>query len=1337
MLARTVRIKARARRATVMIMVVGVLAMLFIIGSTLLIVSRFERQAVGTTSRAKSMAAVTEGILAPVSVELRTDLLGSDDKAYNRAWLGVPGGDSALGTDYGDYPGYPGADLNANPPRNGDLILASLEPFLVDDMGTGNPADDDWRYFSASSSSDTAVFGGEKYLKACVACANPANDADGDGVEDAVGRDIPGFSDPFGGNFRMGLRVIPHTASVWLDRMTHPALLAQVIHPLDITGTTVEQLRLEIDSLRLGPTDEDDLRRRFMLPRQLPTPEPGKDYRSVASPLVNLLPITMGYAVPDAPTRWRTDNGDHRQFIPFQQGQEGKWQDLIAPRFPMTDSNYKARDDVYDRRRLVTVNSSDDALRPQRDERRLQAFTVTLGIAPDTVPFNLENLISPVDASVRSPASADPQTRPLAYGVMDYRGSGGSIEHVFNTDGLRPQFSLRDVLDPVLTPVTVPPGGYWQGAASSYRRAMQLTAYFLAMIQHSSVPGSNGTYTLEEKAEQLRTAMQLAVNTIDFADVDQVTDDNGDFSINSMDAPDYISTCLTLDPDEAGPHDPITVCGVEKQPYITEAYVKRIKRGDAIDPKNPQWVADEGGKTFSIYAVELYNPYDDPLDLSGIVLRSGTGADIDLGATVGSIAARKYVVVANQADDPTTTSTDPFIAGATIGVDLFEAPTLTIDNATPIRLVRTDQRLAEVTAKGWNCPPVEYPVPNGIELDRIDRADPAAIVGDPDCWALDVEGLASLHDPQNPSIPPVVDGKYLVRDSSLQRHKEVAGQPPVYWHFTLARHVLFPLPWYEHPQYPDPNGSPLPPPGLEKVISKDEARPSQHNLLGTGMANFACPAVDGGWTNPQIVERAFAGIPFAYNTSVPAASITPPINGFPNVVDNPLPIAGFPVLTADRGIHSETLGTLAFPTTGTLLLVTRYAHLLDDPVTPGIQQLPITVAATLQLNRLTGPIVRPDPSNPSQPYGNQHVAQMWQLDNGHLPIFDEVQNCLDGNNSRFNGLPWGQLAFEYFTALPMEELARRLPALGSQRLMDFDPVTYRNEYGAAGGDWSDPTKSRFLNYPVMMPVSQAPSPLGPRVQGRIGIGVAPWWVLDGLPVLPDAPLGDPNNAIPPGSSVSLAGLPVPEIEAQRLDPVGKPMAGALFVHDLIDEMYRTPVSPYTSTSMPPAPPAGMPSISPKLAQYMVSYREERQVGTRNASVPNRVGFATTGELCNVMRSARFDFNVRVDPNKPDLITPNLDDLRLAVNDAAIPPTRPYSYLGYLQLVTPVVRLEDWATVKNHVFTVYATIQSTGQPPVAVRTQMTIDRTRCLYNPGDLPERITETEPISYFNAMDD
>jgi hypothetical protein len=1123
----------------------------------------------------------------------------------------------------------------------------------------------------------------------------------------------------------------------------------------------VEELRLEIELLRLGPNDEDDLRRRFMLPRMLPTPEPGKDYTSVASELVKRLPITMGYAVPDAPTRWRTDSADHRQYIPFQPGQEGDWQRLISPRVAMTNQDpvYDARRDTYDRRRLLTVNNSDDALRPQRDERRLQTFTVTLGTpSVDEITFNLENLISPVDAGLRSPATVDPQTRPLAYGVMDQRLSGGQIEHVFNTVGLRTQFSLRDVLEPSWD------GTVWTGKPS-YRRAMQLTAWFLAMLQHTTVPGSNSpTPSQLDLAEQLRTAMQLAVNAIDFADEDgHLDDDSATLGTNIL---DQVSTCLTLDVDgPLGLMPPITVCGVEKQPFITEAYVKRIKFGEDRGT-GMAWQEDDDSVapavTYSIYAVELYNPYDVYLDLTGYAIRTGAGNDIDLGTRVGWMAPQSYVVVANRKDDLSPPGRDPFITDAidasapqpltaTPPANLFIDPSLKIDETNPIRLVRKIDRLMEVTPAGLQQP-VSF---SDVEIDRMDPTAPGALAGlgidlsVPLPWALDAEDLAVQVFKQS-SGPPVDPGKWLVRDSSLQRHKDLAPNivggttyyPPVYWHFTLSRQMLFPLPWYEHPDYPDPAA---PQALLPNVIdtNTDPPRPDQHNLLNTG--TFVGPD---GLTNAPLV----------YNTTVAANSLDPPILDFPQVAVERFPIAPFPVVTADRGIHPGTLGTMAFPTTGTLLLVTRYGQLVQcDPDFP-TKDLPFTVAATR--------VVPGCADRPSNPIGQ--LVQMCQLDNGHLPIFDsddprtpfpsiEGQTCLDGNNSRFGqvatvngnlvvvgGLPWGQLVFEYFTALPFEELARDLDFVnaGVQNLMSLAPSAYRDEYGAAGGAWNDANKWRFLNYPVMMPVSQAASPLGPRVQGRINIGVAPWWVLDGLPVLPDAPIGDPNNAIPPGSYVSLAGLPVPEIEAVRLDPppdpnpnVRLPMVGALFVHDLIDEMYRTPVLPYTSTSMPPAPPAGMPSISPKLAQYLVSYREERQVGTRTALVSGRVGFATTGELCNVVQLARCDADLKIGSTTRQ--KPNLDELRLAINDLATPPVRPFGYLGYLQLVTPIVRLEDWTTVKNHVFTVYATIQSTGQPPVAVRTQMTIDRTRCLYNPADLPERITETEPISYYNAMDD
>jgi hypothetical protein len=91
-----------------------------------------------------------------------------------------------------------------------------------------------------------------------------------------------------------------------------------------------------------------------------------------------------------------------------------------------------------------------------------------------------------------------------------------------------------------------------------------------------------------------------------------------------------------------------------------------------------------------------------------------------------------------------------------------------------------------------------------------------------------------------------------------------------------------------------------------------------------------------------------------------------------------------------------------------------------------------------------------------------------------------------------------------------------------------------------------------------------------------------------------------------------------------------------------------------------------------------------------------------------------------------------------LQDSSDPATevRPYTYLGFLQLVAPLVRLQDWATVKSHVFTVYSTIGDTVEPPVWLRSQVTIDRTNCLYS-NDPPRRVAETEPISYYNVIAD
>lgn len=1297
--------KASSRRGTVMVMVVGVLAMLFIIGSTLLIVGRFERQTVQISASARNLDAVSQGILEPVFVALRAELVGSDDKAYNnRGWAPpVPGDDQFLGADYGDYPGF----LNANSPRNGDLLLSSVEPYKVPCC---------WDLFSAS------------WFRDAITPPPPANilppgtiniglidnpdfggiveDADGDGIRDTIRLVNVGFSDSFGGSFSMGLRVIPHNAMVRLSRMTHPTLLAQVIHPrdflnrqdaikaeailqIDLDGTDLQGtngLRFYLDRLDLGPTDENRLRRRFMLPPALPTPDGNQTYFDLASSLVQLLPITTGYARPNNPGGWVNNAQHHRQSVMFGQGDEAIWESLIQPTYAgLTDPNYSAALDTYDRRRLITIESSDDALRPQRDERRLQVFALA---APFTGHF--ENIISPVNASL-----------PLAYGLMDYTASGGTVEHVFNTDGLRTQFSLRDVLEP--------------NGQASYRRAMQLTAYFLAMIQHTSVPGSNDpSPNSTQLAEQLRTAMQLAVNAIDFADFDDPESDGFDNHI-----PTYFE------------FNGIKVVGVEKQPYITEAYAKVVRKPVLDGPgfKWPDSTAPEYRSDESVYAVELYNPYATDLVLSDydlVLVGGGSTIEVDLSSSgTITIPSYSYVVLANNDKDPSRTP------GQTATEDLLSSgspvvfSTIKMDAGQPVVLQRKAAKVYRLDSTNPWGPPV-LGISDAVDVDTI---RPVGLGGADADWA---EGAPV------PGGTPGANDR-LVRDSSLQRHKEIAGQAPVYWHFTLSRQMLFPLPWCEDDEHPTP-------------LTTDKDRLSQHNLLGTSIftqnmvVGEAPTATLVSVTNQQIMALESAGLKISYDTQNGAINPSTAPAFFPLLSGLKDPIAPFPVLVADRGVHPNTGGTMAFPTTGTLLLVTRYAHLPEQTVDMiTIPATPITVAATQVPEGIAGRQVL-------TLYPDNNPGQIQILDNGHMPVFyipslpsqpvdpSKVERCLDGNNSRFNDLPWGQLAFEYFTALPMEELARDLdPAMASlQRLMDSPD--YLNEYAAVGGAWNNPAMARFLNYPVMMPVSQASSPLGPRVEGRIGITNAPWWVLDGLPVLPDA-MPDTVNAIPydpnlPSTS-ALAGLPVPEIEAWRLAPYlhnayPKSMAGAWFVHHLIDEKYASAVSPYSS--VPPSPPAGMPSISPLLAKYMVSYREQRPVEVFDAAYADRIGFATAGEICNVL--TKVQLGGLYHPTTNTLINENhpLHEWRLWVD---VNNDRPFSYLGYLQLVAPIVRMQDWMTVKNHVFTIYATIQSSGQPPVTVRTQVTVDRTRCLYSSSDLPERITETPPISYYNAVDD
>lgn len=1221
--------KARQERGIVLVMVVGVLSMLFIIGATLLIVSRFEGQTAETAAHGRNIKSVGVALTDPIIVQLGEDAVGKDGIPYNSGWH-VPAnplsGDLVGTEDYANYAGFAGNGSI----RNGDLLLSSIEPY--DDGGT-------WRQFAASWPLDlfTSVTN-RVWVPEVDLTHGPSRDADGDGIRDASDSQVlADLADMFGGSFRMDLRVVPHGGMVLLDPLTHPSLLLHAIHPRDfdpsasgfddIAWSDFTALLSDPDFLALdATTDEGRLRRRFMLPPFLPEPQSG-DYSVAAPALARRLPVTTGFTDPADPTNW---DEPINHWWPFNDqlvtGDNDAWKQMLRPGDAPTDKDdngvpiYNAAADTYDRRRLITTINSDDLLRRWRDE------AVAVGSA---FPYYY-NLINPDPAGT---------VDPNAYG-LDPAGSGSLL---FNTPGLRSQFSLRDVLEP-----------NWTGSQFvenvPTRRALQLTAYYLAMIQHTSVPGADpASATPADRLEQLRTATQLAVNTIDFADSDL--------------KPSYIQLTSGFGP-------PVQVLGVEKQPYITEAYARVVYL-----PRGPAYTSWEGTPdlTESLYAVELYNPYGVDLPLTNYQLYAdSTLRTVDLSSI--TIKPYRYAIVCNNAAlaQSYIGNTVAYTSGPEQNVyelDFSGGGKFEIDQNEGIQL--------RVTPAGITGLGLSPPSPIAVDVMKPSAADLAT-----NRWAR----RDTSADPSHTA--PAGSSDRHVWDTSLQRHKELEPgsepfeYPPHHWRFTLSRQLLTPVAdtgpaaWY-----------------TDTSIN----RTKQHNLMGTGNP-----------INRVIVAMEAQGVE------------VPRFGGGAPVIPSKPPVAPFPVLTSDRGIDPKTGGTVAFPTTGSLLLVTRYAHTPDGP---------ITVAATMY------------PHESDRSVGAVDPLQMERFDNGHLPVFDMLQKSRDLADVQGRlDVPWGQLVFDYFTALPLEELIRPLDlsgfgynASGSRRPMsDLTEDEFRTVYSA----WFAEYPFNFLgypeyaSYPLVEGWSDSMSPLGTRVWGRVNIGVAPWRVLDGLPMLLDSPM------------VPISPLSVPEIGMEILDPIGYDItgtdhqpAGKILMSLLVDDFF---IDGGTFE---------YPTVSPDLARYMVSYRENRAVEGRDVS-DGTVGFATVGELCNVI--PKIPITVQTQKTGPsggnppeDLTLTNvpLGALRTheyeAMSDDPSTTVRPYSYLGYLQLITPVVRLQDWATVKNHAFTIYATIQSTNEPRISLRTQVTVDRTRSLYSPGELPARISELEPIGYFNAKED
>ncbi len=1343
------------RRGTVLIMVVGVLAMLFVIGATHLIVARFERKTTEQKQASRNIRGIADAVDTPTLVQLRQDIVGHDGIPYN-AWGPLnpaTGNDQVPAEDYADFAGYIGSGNLATAFRNGDLLISSPEVYPT---GSGWQ---DWRIFALSWGLDVLRVNSPiepppnhmEVFRPEWQAGHPLLDADADGVPDAPSVNTLGTSAMFGGTYLTYNRVVPHGGMVLLDKLTHPALLAQVIHPEDrYAGNAFyfQEPRLlwanwwgldnRYPDLVTGSEDERKLRRRFMLPTN-------EDHTVLASTsLIARLPVTLGYAAPSgAGTTFRTwtphwwpINGSQVFYGGYS---DWDWmRERLAPPAPLSSTAYNPGRDTYDRRRLVTTVNSDDLLRPQRQEERLRNVVT----APLYYVLNPASAAG-VDTTTVPGVSID--TRPdNAYGSVRVPVQTPYIEPgVFNVPGLRTQFSLRDVLEPVLNTSL---GGF--EGLPSYRRAEQLTAYFLAMIQHTTVPGSAAENpSPPQLLEQLRTAAQLAVNAIDFADTsadywNAATAGVGQDGTFDVDLPTYFEW-----PQGPGATPQVRVLGVEKQPYITEAYVRFVvEPDDSVPPKWRKQGAEAAISAESVWAVELYNPYDTAIALSdaeGSIIELQVKDDTEqitcrLGL-LGPIPAGQYLVITNAAGALTAelqALLGPALPGQVVDVtdgsrvtivEPLDLPAGDLGPGSSIRLVQ--RRALAIGPAGLAV------VDPQMEIDRL-----APVMG---AWehAHPVYGPNGDRWAQRPNLllrdtPDGTEDRFIW-DSSLQRRKEPVPARPVYWHFTLARQMSFPLPYDEDAN--NEHGA-LVIAGVPNVVrTRPTDRPPQHNLMGSRprYPDAVPPAeffghqvyLDGEnkafISNQELLAWESDGRSIYLRKP---GSVTMPVEHFA-LIDIPAnrgPLASCPVLVADAGVDGRSGGALAFPTTGTLLLVSRYAHeRRQDLAGTANEWLPATVAAT---------------RDPGDKTSGMVTAQMLKLDNGHLPVFDAVQRCQDKSAGKGRlDVPWGQLVFNYFTALPLEEL---------YYFGDLTDPQYEQQYAGALAYVNPVFNSLYLPsfpyYPAVDRLSDAPAAFGPRVRGRINLNYAPWWVLDGLPVLPDAvrgttaantAAGATTRALPAGGeALPVAGVPVREILSGRLDTAGAVnRPGQALVRAVMDDQSGEVAPTQVART------AGLPTIGPALAKHIVARREIRPVdehGT-SAEVP---GLLTVGTLCEVVAEVRLpDHGI----GSTTVTRPTLPALRLAYDTrtfntpelARIAP-RPFSYLGYLQLVTPVVRLQDWATVKNHAYTIYTVVGDTAEPPVWLKTQTTVDRTRCLYS-NELPDRVVVTEPVGYHNAVSD
>jgi len=405
----------------------------------------------------------------------------------------------------------------------------------------------------------------------------------------------------------------------------------------------------------------------------------------------------------------------------------------------------------------------------------------------------------------------------------------------------------------------------------------------------------------------------------------------------------------------------------------------------------------------------------------------------------------------------------------------------------------------------------------------------------------------------------------------------------------------------------------------------------------------------------------------------------------------------------------------AFPTTGSLLLLMRHANVLS--------------AKEEDSRAFTVPLAedRPHITSGTEPYE--------LIDNGCVPVFDNQPTKLAGKLHKFRNhvapsavgvnadgslkdeqkpnnvsltrvpggtqyLPWGQLVFDYFTALPLGSDGPDIEADGVQLpRIDLD---------------------------------------GKRVHGRINLQTAPWSVIAGLPLMP-------KNALPVGYRARVGD--VAALDDAKMKPIGPFLARSIVAYREARELNRFleaegtgnygsdfERSLTTTGRLRSRPGSGFLTVG-ELANV------RRIDAATSGADPNRPWLSDYRMDAGVV----FRRMTKINNNPPDPNNPNKDDFPwepYAVNvvhksnKPGVPPNRQEDFV---EAVARLAALSDWATTRSHVFTVYGVIRGEDAggevyEDQAIRFQETVDRLPTAGLESKLPKRIGQRVESAYKDA---